>query len=125
MKRAIPFLIKDGVSVGETWITSEVVCFMMRSHGTRMRALPTASTASAIVFGGEEDRWGERRPGLWCSGRTECFLRIIFRGGALLGGIHQTVIEWGIIVYSIALGPMSGGVEPWELGQRGSGAVLG
>ena len=92
MGRTIPSLIKEGASVGETWIARGVVCFVMRSHGTRMQALPTASTASVMVFGGKEDRRGGRRPGLWGSGRKEFLLRINFRGDALLAGLRQMVI---------------------------------
>ena len=91
MKRAIPFLIKGGASVGETWITREEVCFVMRSHGKGCRRY-TRRALHLLWFFGEEDRRGGRRPGLRGQGRTENFVRIIFRGDALLGGLRQMVI---------------------------------
>ena len=55
LKRTMPFLMREGASVGETWITREVVCFVILSHGRRVRALPTAMpvvrcTASTMDF---------------------------------------------------------------------------
>ena len=101
MKRTIPFLMREGASVEEIWIMSEVVCFVMRSHGKRVQALPTASTASTMVFfGGEEDRREGRKPGLWGRGRTECVVRITFRGGVLLGGPCQPTVVWRIVACS-------------------------
>ena len=79
MKRTIPFLIKDGVSVGETWITSEVVLFVMRSHGKRMQALPTARTASAMVF------WSRGRS----AGRTETGTLVFGQDGLLPSNYFQ------------------------------------
>ena len=55
LKRTIPFLMREGASVEGTWITREVVCFVIRFHGRRVRALtmtiPAAKcTASAMAF---------------------------------------------------------------------------
>ena len=74
LKSRIPFLMREGASEGGTWITRDVVSFVMRSQGRRVRALPTAipvarCTASAIVF------W--RRAG--SEGRAETGTRFIKR----------------------------------------------
>ena len=55
LKRTTPFLMRKGVSVGGTWVTREVVYFVICSHGRRVRALTAAMpvrrcTASAMVF---------------------------------------------------------------------------
>ena len=73
--------MREGASVGETWISREVVCFVIRSHGRRVRALPSGQL-HCIRYGfleesriGGEDR--DRNPiyekGIRGGARTKCF----------------------------------------------------
>ena len=60
--------MREGASMGGTWITGEVVCSVMRSHGRRVQvllmAMPVAKcTAPAMVFGEGRGRRGGPKQG--------------------------------------------------------------
>ena len=106
LKRTMPFLMREGALIGETWITREVIRFVIRSHRRRVWALPTAMpvarcTVSAMDFW----RVGSAR-------RTETGTRFMRResevgagrNALLLSGLRQLVVVWGIVACSVALG---------------------